>query len=132
MKKFFAFAFLAMTMAIMSSCMGGGNSNRYTAGGDMPQIDTDKCTVNGRHYDNKKEKCWKVTTSGKVSVIGISVEAKDKVSYSWTTEFELVCGLEEAMWAAAQVGEAASASYSYVAVSAKDSESCYNMGSSDK
>ncbi|MBO4690691.1 MAG: hypothetical protein J5621_07430 [Paludibacteraceae bacterium] len=132
MKKFFAYVCMAMTVVLMASCMGGGDSKRYESGGDMPQIDTDKCTVNGRHYDNKKEKCWKVTSTTKVSALGLNIEAKDKVTYEWSTEFTLVCTMEEAMWLAAQTGDLASASYSYVAVSAKDSESCYNLGSSDK
>lgn len=125
MKKFFAFAFMALTMVFMASC-GMGSSNHYKAGDDAPKIDSEKATVNGRHYDNKTEKCWKVTSSGTVSALGITVEAKDKVVYVWETEFELVAEMETAMWTAAQTDGAAKASYKYVVVSAKDSEACLN------
>ncbi|MCR5049881.1 MAG: hypothetical protein K6A36_02220 [Paludibacteraceae bacterium] len=131
MKKYFVYAFMAMTVALMSSCMGSGNSNRY-ADGKEPKIDADNCTVNGRHYDNTKDRCWKVTSNFKASVnvvdvIGINIDAKDKVYYTWSTEFELVSGLERDMYLAAQGGDATSASYKYSAVSAKNSEACYDM-----
>lgn len=123
MKKIIYVAVMALAVVI-ASCSGSGSSKRYSAGGDAPKIDTEKATVNGRHYDDKTARCWKVTTSGKLSVFGISAEAKNKVVYEWSTEFALVSTMEAAMYAAAQAGDAASASYKYVATTDKDSESC--------
>ena len=125
MRKFFQLAVMALAVGFFSSC-GMGGSSSYKQGDAAPKIDADNCTVNGIRYDNQTERCWKVTSTVKVSVLGIEAQAKDNVVYVWETQFALVAEMEMAMWTAAQAGSAASASYSYTATTDKDSESCLN------
>lgn len=120
MKKFLCGALIALTAIFMASCKSGGGSSAYSKGGEAPKIDYEAGTVNGKAYDNKNEACWEVSMS--VSSKGVSGTT---TSYSWTTEFGVVAGMETAMYEAAQVG--ASASYSYSKNSAKDYDSCVNQ-----
>ena len=123
MKKFLYVAIMALTMGFLASC--SGSSSKYTQGGPQPSIDTDKSTVNGVVYDNKIEKCWKVTIHATATYMGVTATT-DETTYEWCTEFELVAVYEEAMWTMAQAGRYASASYSYVATADKDYDSCIN------
>ena len=128
MKKFLYVAIMALTMGLLASC--SGSSSKYTQGGPEPSIDTEKSTVNGVSYDNKTEKCWKVTTHVSASVMGVTATS-DEVTYDWCTEFELVATYEYAMWTTAQAGRYANASYSYVATGDKDYESCSSHNNQD-
>jgi len=127
MKKFFAFAVLALTVGFFASC-GAGSSNKYKQGDPAPDVNYDKCTVNGIPYDNEHSCCWEETITGKA--MGITAS---ETTYSWCTEFEEVAAMEQAMWAVAQGNSAygIGASYSYKkAPQFKDSESC--LANNDK
>ena len=122
MKKFFSFAVMALAMVFMVSC-GAGSSSSYKKGDPEPKIDQEAGTVNGKKYDNQTEACWKVELKAKATYMGITASA-DETSYVWGTEFLVVSTMEETMWAAAQAGRYASASYSYSKTNDKDYESC--------
>lgn len=118
MKKFFAMAVMALTVAFMASCSGGNGSDYYK--NHELQIDVENGTVNGHAYNNETEKCWKVTLTTKY--MGITGE---DVSYDWGTEFALVAGCETAMAASYEMG--IKSTYKYVeAPSYPDYESCNN------
>lgn len=121
MKKFLMGALVVLTTLFMASCKSGGSSN-YTMGGPEPTINTEAGTVNGKSYDNKTEYCWEVTETVSASYGGATAK-ETETFYSWSTEFELVALMEEAMWSAAQTGYT-SASYSYKKANANDYESC--------
>ena len=124
MKKFLSIALVAMTVVMMTGC-GIGSSSEYKQGDAMPKIDNSKSTVNGRHYDNDVEKCWKVNTTLTIKTSD-SKTTKKSEDYVWGTEFYLVSMMEMEMWTVAQTGQYGSASYSYIVTSDKDSESCLN------
>ena len=122
MKKFLSIALVAMTVVMMTGC-GIGSSSEYKQGDAMPKIDNSKHTVNGRHYDNDTEKCWKVSTTLTIKTSGSKTTNKE-TEYVWGTEFYLVAMMEMEMWGVAQSGEYGSAAYSYIVTPDKDSESC--------
>lgn len=122
MKKFLSIALVAMTVVFMTGC-GVGSSSEYKQGDAMPKIDNSKSTVNGRHYDNDTEKCWKVSATYTIKTSD-SKNTKKETRYVWGTEFYLVSLMEMEMWGMAQTGEYGSASYGYVVTTDKDSESC--------
>ena len=122
MKKFLSIALVAMTVVFMTGC-GIGSSSEYKQGDAMPKIDNSKSTVNGRHYDNDTQKCWKVSTSLTIKTSD-SQTTKKATTYVWGTEFYLVSMMEMEMWTVAQTGQYGSAKYGYIVTSDKDSESC--------
>jgi len=93
----------------------------YYKDGREPQIDYDKATVNGKKYDNQKEKCWCWTM--KQTDMGVTTSTEE---YRWETEFELVAACETAMYTFAQVYADlnAKASYTYINAPYYDSEEC--------
>ena len=124
MKKFFAFAVLALTVGFFASC-GGSSSASYKQGDPEPQIDYNAGTVNGVAYDTKTECCWKETSTA--TVMGVTAST---VSYEWSTEFVMKAAGELAAWSAAQAG-VGTYRFSYVAAPQfKDSESC--LANNDK
>lgn len=116
MKKFFAMAVMALTVAFMASC-GAGNSGKYTQGGPEPQIDYNAGTVNGKAYDNRTDCCWKLTTSY-YYIVNVSAS-----EYVWGTEFAVVAAGELTMYEFAQLGYG-NASYSYSVTSDQTYEAC--------
>jgi len=116
MKKFFAMAIMALTVVLMASC-GSGNSSKYTPGGPEPQIDYNAGTVNGVAYENRTNKCWKLTTSY-YYIVNVSADV-----YTWGTEFEVVAAGEMAMYEFAQIGYG-NAKYSYSVTTDQDYNSC--------
>lgn len=117
MKKFFAMAVMALTVAFMASCAGSGSSSRYTAGGEGPKVDTENATINGKHYDDTVNKCWKMTVTQSY-IVTVNVD-----EYIWGTEYLCVLTGEELMWTYAQTGIRASYKYAE-APSFKDSDAC--------
>ena len=63
------------------------------------QVDFDNATVNGVHYDDETNKCWKVTITR--TVMGFSA---DEVEYMYCTEFVLKYSCEGAMATVAAAG----------------------------
>lgn len=85
MKKFLGMAIIALSM-VLASCgvTGGGVDN-------APVYDDTNATINGRHYDNETEKCWKVDTWQK-TVYSHSPEDntnETETYYEWGTEYEI-------------------------------------------
>jgi len=117
MKKFLYVALVALTMGFMTSCQSGGSTS-YTKGGPMPSINFEAGTVNGKTYDTKTDKCWKVDISA-----SSKEQSASETKYYWGSEFELVAEMEELMWTVAQTGQG-NASYSYSATSDADYETC--------
>ena len=111
MKKFFSMVVMALVMVFMVSC-GAGSSSAYKKGDPQPKIDAEAGTVNGKKYDNKTEACWQFNIKATVKVLGVK-SSVDEVDYYWGTEFEVVATMEQTMWAAAQAGTWATASYTY-------------------
>ena len=122
MKKLVSFALVALTALMMSSCGMGGSSN-YKQGDPQPSINRDNGTINGRTYNTKDEHCYKLTYTYVIKVMGAETKFTE-VTYSWTTEFDLVATQEMAMWTAAQTGTAASGSYTYIITTDKDYDAC--------
>ena len=119
MKKFFAFAVMALAIGFFASCSGSSSSASYKPGDPAPQIDYTAGTVNGIAYENKTDKCWKQTVTA--TVYG---QSASDVSYTWNTEFAVKAAGEMAAYASAQMG-VGTYTFSYVeAPQYKDSESC--------
>ena len=130
MKKIFSVALLACSLFFMVGC-GTGSSSSYNQGDPAPKIDSEKGTVNGRSYDTKTERCWKVTVDYTVYEIpGVGTKEYKETSYVWATQFDLVQSQETAMWTAAQLGKYAKGSYNYVVTTDKDYDSCVNHNTS--
>lgn len=93
--------------------------------GGKPQYDSNKGTINGIKYDNKKKKCWEYTkmvyadgTHGYRGWFGIRY-------YIYGTEYEFITSSEEDMYAYAQQG--LNAWYKYTEASAQDEASCQKL-----
>lgn len=129
MKKFLYLAIMALTVGFFASCSAGANGSDYYKDGKEPQIDFNNATVNGKKYDNQKEKCWCWTM--KQTVMGITTSSEE---YLWGTEFDLVAACETAMYAYAQANTVinAKASYTYIhAALYLDSEECLENNDKD-
>ena len=129
MKKFLYLAIMALTVGFFASCSAGSNGSDYYKDGKEPQIDFNNATVNGKKYDNQKEKCWCWTM--KQTVMGITTSSEE---YLWGTEFDLVAACETAMYAYAQANTVinAKASYTYIhAALYLDSEECLENNDKD-
>ena len=128
MKKFLYLAIMALTVGFFASCSAGANGSDYYKDGKEPQIDYNNATVNGKKYDNQKEKCWCWTM--KATVLGVTSSEEE---YLWGTEFDLVAACETAMYAFAQTNTVinAKASYTYINAPYYDSESCLENNDKD-
>ena len=86
MKKFLVMAILALSM-VLASCTG-------VTGYNAVEIDETNATINGKHYDNVVEKCWKVNTWVRTTYTGAYADPEDnsyeeEEYYEWGTEFDI-------------------------------------------
>ena len=117
MKKLLYLAVMALTVAVMTACGGVALTDSKYAIGEGPQIDTEKATVNGVHYNNEDEMCWKLTEVAKAGSTKVT-----SYQYVWGTEFDMRVAGEEFIASMNWIGQ--SAGYSYIVTTDEDSQAC--------